>query len=174
MRGTRWLLVLAILAILAGIGVTFRFQLKRLQKDAPAKPALLPTELTGVRSNFTWVRKDEGRTIAEVSARKLAQEASSNQVQLEDVELTIPPRDPLRLEPRPIGPAVESRTDRQPCLVARRRITATATRVDPALERVHRRNLAAQIPKIAARAASACMLQGRGRANMPPSRSCAC
>jgi len=87
MRGTRWLLVLAILAILAGIGVTFRFQQERLQKDAPAKPTLLPNELSGVRSNFTWVRKDEGRTVAEVSARKLAQEASSNQVQLEDVEL---------------------------------------------------------------------------------------
>ncbi|PYT26626.1 MAG: LPS export ABC transporter periplasmic protein LptC [Acidobacteria bacterium] len=87
MRGTRWLLVLAILAILAGIGVTFRFQQERLQKDAPVKPALLPTELSGVRSNFTWVRKDEGRTVAEVSARKLAQEANSNQVQLEDVEL---------------------------------------------------------------------------------------
>ena len=69
MRGTRWLLVLAILAILAGIGVTFRFQQERLQKDAPVKPALLPTELSGVRSNFTWVRKDEGRTVAEVSAR---------------------------------------------------------------------------------------------------------
>ena len=53
MRGTRGLLLLAILAILSGIGVTYRAQKKALQKQSPAKPPLLPLELSGFGTSLT-------------------------------------------------------------------------------------------------------------------------
>ena len=41
MRGTRWLLLVAILAISAGIGVTYRNRKQVLREEAPAKPVML-------------------------------------------------------------------------------------------------------------------------------------
>ena len=95
MRGTRWLLILAILAILAGIGVTYRTQKRTLRTQAPAKPALLPQELSGLRDEFNWERRNEGRQIARLHARKARQEKNSNQVKLEQVELQIFSKDGL-------------------------------------------------------------------------------
>src|SRR5438105_3586625 len=89
MRGTGWLLLLAILAILAGIGITYRTQQRVLQKEAPKKPAMLPNEISGLRDDFVWTRRAGGRDIAEIHARKLRQEKDSNQVHLEQVELKI-------------------------------------------------------------------------------------
>jgi lipopolysaccharide export system protein LptA len=95
MRGTRWLLVLAILAILAGIGVTYRTQKRTLRSQTPAKPALLPQELSGLRDEFNWERRNEGRQVARLHARKARQEKDSNQVKLEQVELQIFSKDGL-------------------------------------------------------------------------------
>ena len=89
MRGTRWLLLLAILAILAGIAITYRSQKRALAGKAPRKPAQLPLSLAGTRDDFNWTRRDGGRALAEIHARQLKQEKDSNQVHLEQVELKI-------------------------------------------------------------------------------------
>src|SRR5689334_19641463 len=89
MRGTRWLLLLAILAILAGIGVTYRMQRRVLRAEAPAKPAMLPTEISGIRDEFHSTRTEAGQSKWEISAHTVRQEKDSSQVHLEQVTLKI-------------------------------------------------------------------------------------
>jgi len=89
MRGTRWLLLVAILAILAGIGVTYRTQKTALRKQAPAKPVMLPTQLAGVRTNFEYEHRTENRLVARILAQTVKQEKDSSQIHLEQVELHI-------------------------------------------------------------------------------------
>ncbi len=89
MRRTRWLLLLAILAILGGIGITYRAQRQVLQKQAPAKPPMLPTEISGVRDEFKSVRTEAGLNKWEITAAKVRQEKDSSQTHLEHVTLKI-------------------------------------------------------------------------------------
>src|SRR5579872_1958915 len=89
MRGTRWLLLVVILTILAGIGVTYRIRKQVLREEAPAKPAMLPTDISGIRQEFHWTRREAGQAKSEISAQKVRQETGSNQVHLEGVELKI-------------------------------------------------------------------------------------
>jgi lipopolysaccharide export system protein LptA len=89
MRRTRWLLLLAILAILGGIGITYRTQRQVLQKQAPAKPPMLPTEISGVRDEFKSTRTEAGQNKWEITAAKVRQEKDSTQTHLEHVTLKI-------------------------------------------------------------------------------------
>jgi lipopolysaccharide export system protein LptA len=89
MRRTRWLLLLAILAILGGIGITYRTQRQVLQKQAPAKPPMLPTEISGVREEFKSTRTEAGKNKWEIAAAKVRQEKDSSQTHLEQVTLKI-------------------------------------------------------------------------------------
>lgn len=89
MRGTRWLLLLAILAILAGIGVTYQTQKRALETHAPVKPPMLPAGLSGVRDDFQWSHDEAGHKKWELSGHKVRQEKDSNQVHLEQVTLKI-------------------------------------------------------------------------------------
>src|SRR5215471_3643299 len=89
MRGTRGLLLLAIVAVLAGLGVIYRVQKRNLQDRAPARPAMLPTSISGSREEFQYAHTDAGRTTWEISAHKLTQEQGTNQVRLDQVELKI-------------------------------------------------------------------------------------
>jgi lipopolysaccharide export system protein LptA len=89
MRRTRWLLLLAILAILGGIGITYRTQRQVLQKQAPAKPPMLPTEISGVREEFKLTRTEAGLNKWEITAAKVRQEKDSSQTHLEQVTLRI-------------------------------------------------------------------------------------
>ncbi|MCU1273382.1 MAG: OstA family protein [Bryobacterales bacterium] len=89
MRGTRWLLLVAIVAILAGIGLTYRIQKRALAGTAPPKPVQLPASLSGTREDFKWTRREQGRAVVEIHARQLRQEKDSNQVHLEQVDLKI-------------------------------------------------------------------------------------
>jgi lipopolysaccharide export system protein LptA len=89
MRGTRWLPVLAILAILAAIGVAYRSQKRALQKDAPAKPPMLAGTISGIREEFKFTHRNGDHTDYEIRAGKLTKEEGSNQGHLEQVELKI-------------------------------------------------------------------------------------
>jgi LPS export ABC transporter protein LptC len=89
MRRTRWLLLLAILVILGGIGITYRTQRQVLQKQAPAKPPMLPTEISGVREGFKSTRTEAGKNKWEIAAAKVRQEKDSSQTHLEQVTLKI-------------------------------------------------------------------------------------
>src|SRR5579863_8891571 len=89
MRGTRWLLLLVILAIVAGIEFTYRAQRQVLEKQAPAKPPMLPTEVSGVRDEFEHEHTEAGQKKWAIAARTVRQEKDSSQVQLEQVRLKI-------------------------------------------------------------------------------------
>jgi lipopolysaccharide export system protein LptA len=89
MRRTRWLLLLVILSVVAGIGITYRAQRQVLQKQAPAKPAMLPTEVSGVRDQFEHEHTEAGQKKWSIAARTVRQEKDSSQVHLEQVRLKI-------------------------------------------------------------------------------------
>ena len=61
MRGTRWFLILAILAILAGIGATYRLQRKILLSQAAPKPAKMPAELKSSAEDWVWTQTENGK-----------------------------------------------------------------------------------------------------------------
>jgi lipopolysaccharide export system protein LptA len=89
MRGARWLVVLAILAIVAGIGATYRSRKADLIQHAPSQPAALPSGLSGKLEDWQWTHTDQGRPVVQIRAKDVKQEKDSNQVQLASVELHI-------------------------------------------------------------------------------------
>ena len=89
MRGTRWLLLLAILAILAGIGVTYQTQQRVLATHAPAKPAALPVRMDSLRHGFDYERTEAGQKKYRIVSTTVSQEKDSSHVKLENVELKL-------------------------------------------------------------------------------------
>lgn len=68
MRGTRWLLLVAIAAILAGLGITYRAQKAAIRAQAPAKPAALPSNLTSKSKAYCATEANSNQTTLEVCA----------------------------------------------------------------------------------------------------------
>ncbi|MBI2680084.1 MAG: LPS export ABC transporter periplasmic protein LptC [Candidatus Solibacter usitatus] len=89
MRNARWLLVLAILGIGAGIGITYRSRKADLEKHAATKPAELPFDLSGKLENWHWSHTDQGHPIVDIKAKGVKQENDSSKVLLDQVELRI-------------------------------------------------------------------------------------
>lgn len=89
MRRTRWLLLLAILAILSGIGALYHAQTRSLETHAPVRPAVLPPQITGVRDEVEWERTEAGHKKWWMGFHKIHQEKDSNVVHLELVTLKI-------------------------------------------------------------------------------------
>ena len=73
MRGTRWLLLVAIAAILGGIGYKYRAQQKLLNSDLPPAPATLESD-TNAKSQH-WHRREKdhstGRMIYDIDAEEM-------------------------------------------------------------------------------------------------------
>src|SRR2546426_12383488 len=95
MRGTRWLLLAAIVAILGGIGVKYRAQLKvlRVRDQALAKPAPLPDDLNSSSVDWHYVKTDTrggtGRTMAEIWAKDFRELRDSSRADLKEVKLRL-------------------------------------------------------------------------------------
>src|SRR6516165_8025542 len=89
MRRTRWLLLLAILAILAGIGVTYQTQQRVLATHTPTRPAALPGRISGLRNSLDYTHTEAGQKRYRILARTVSQEKDSSYVHLEEVELRI-------------------------------------------------------------------------------------
>jgi|SRR5579871_428079 len=89
MRGTRWLLLLAILAILAGIAVTYETQQKVLATHAPQKPKALPVKLDSLRQGFDYSRTEGPLKKYRISAATVSQEKDSSHIKLDQVELKL-------------------------------------------------------------------------------------
>src|SRR5579871_5967884 len=87
MRGTRWLILAAILAILGGVGATYRLRKSNLLSHAPPKPRPLPLELNATREDWSWFQRDGQRLRVEIRAKKFGQSADNRRVTLENVEL---------------------------------------------------------------------------------------
>jgi len=93
MRGTRWLLLVAIAVILSGVGLTYRIQRKALREQAPAKPHPLPMELNSSAEHWEYHVTDSGRELAYIEAEAVAQVKDSSRVDLKNVTLRLRNRD---------------------------------------------------------------------------------
>lgn len=93
MRGTRWLIVVAIILLLAGVAATYRLQKRELHDQTPAKPEAMAAELTSKAQDWSWIETSEppdSRTICMIKAKDARQAKDSNHVVLEQVELRMP------------------------------------------------------------------------------------
>jgi len=91
MRGTRWLLLVAIAAIIFGVGVTYRKLKKDSERKALAAPPQLPAELSATSHGWSWTAKDQktGCKSSEIIAQDVRQAADSSHSELSGVELHI-------------------------------------------------------------------------------------
>ena len=93
MRGTRWLLLVTIVAIVYGIGFTYRMQKKTLQETAVAAPPVLPPDLNSTSSNYHHQVTDHGREIANIDAEEMNQVRDSSLVNLKNVSMRLACKD---------------------------------------------------------------------------------
>ena len=89
MRGTRWLILLAITAILGGVGLTYRLQKSALERQAPARPKALPLDLSASAEDYVWTQTVAGRLLVELRARKFGQARDKSYADLEHVVLKL-------------------------------------------------------------------------------------
>jgi len=91
MRGTRWLLLVAIAVILGSVGLTYRAQKKVTREQAPAKPPPLPTELNSSADHWHWTETDThtGRKKAEIDAEDFKQVKDGSRIDLKNVSLKL-------------------------------------------------------------------------------------
>jgi lipopolysaccharide export system protein LptA len=93
MRGTRWLILVAIILLLGGVAATYRLQKRELHDESPAKPATMAPELSSAAQDWSWIETSEppeSRTICRITAKDARQVKDSNHVELEQVELRMP------------------------------------------------------------------------------------
>ncbi|MBZ5621360.1 MAG: hypothetical protein LAQ69_21935 [Acidobacteriia bacterium] len=97
MRGTRWLLLVAIVAILGGISVKYRAQLKvlRVRDLALAKPIPLPDDLNFLsQDGWHWKQTDTrtgtARVTAEIWAKDARELKDESRADLKEVTLRLP------------------------------------------------------------------------------------
>jgi len=95
MRGTRWLLLVVIAAILSGVWLTYRAQKKVLRDQAPPKPAALSTELSSSAEHWHYRITDlkTGRVLADIDAGDFRQVKDSSRVDLNNVTMKIYSKD---------------------------------------------------------------------------------
>jgi len=88
MRGARWLLLLAISAILGWLGVSYRMQRRAVEQQGPARPEMLPANVSATSQGWHLLKGDEkGRKIVEIWAKNFKQVQDSSQIELEGVRL---------------------------------------------------------------------------------------
>jgi lipopolysaccharide export system protein LptA len=93
MRGTRWLILVAIILLLGGVAATYRLQKGLLHDTARAKPQAMAPELSSAAQDWSWIETSEppeSRTICRITAKDARQAKDSNHVELEQVELRMP------------------------------------------------------------------------------------
>jgi len=91
MRGTRWLLLVAIAAILYGVGVVYQKQKKQIIHETLAAPPPLPANVSSTTHGFTWTTKDQktGCTSYQISSQDMRTASDSSHSELSGVELRI-------------------------------------------------------------------------------------
>ncbi|MGH9719462.1 MAG: LPS export ABC transporter periplasmic protein LptC [Bryobacteraceae bacterium] len=88
MRGVRWVLLLAIVAILGRVGFVYKEQKDRVQRDAPQKPEPLPQNTQGQMREWEWTSTVQGRPVVHIRARNFRQDKAGH-FELEGVRIKI-------------------------------------------------------------------------------------
>src|SRR5689334_12523868 len=89
MRGTRWLLLVAIVAILAGLGLTYRAQKKFLKSQSPPKPPALAPDLNAIAQNWSYTETNANHTTFQITAEDFKEVKDSSRVDLKNVVLKL-------------------------------------------------------------------------------------
>jgi lipopolysaccharide export system protein LptA len=89
MRGARWLLLVAMAAIVSAVGVTYRAQKKVLKRQALPKPAALPAEVGLVAEQWEYRREKDNNTVVEITAKDALQAKDSTHTDLTQVQLKL-------------------------------------------------------------------------------------
>jgi lipopolysaccharide export system protein LptA len=89
MRGARWLLLLAIAAIVVVVGRTYKAQKAILKQQALPKPAELPAGVGSVAEQWEYRRARDNNTLVEITAKDFRQAKDSAQIDLTQVELKL-------------------------------------------------------------------------------------
>jgi lipopolysaccharide export system protein LptA len=95
MRGTRWLLLVAMAAVLVGVFTTYIQQKKTIKAASPARPQMLPDDLNFVGENSTWHEKASDRPCDKyfITASSHRQTKDSSRVDMRDVTLKLYSKD---------------------------------------------------------------------------------
>src|SRR5215472_9532239 len=91
MRGARWLLLVAMAAIVSAVGITYRAQKKILKNEALPKPAALPAGVGLDAEQWTYSRydKETHKLAVEISASDTRQAKDATQTDLTNVQLKL-------------------------------------------------------------------------------------
>jgi len=92
-RGARWLLLVAIAAILGSVVVTYRATKRRMRADAPARPQPLPPGMTSSAANYTHHEMVGNHVAYDVEADDMRELKDSGRVELKGVRLKLYNRD---------------------------------------------------------------------------------
>ncbi len=82
-------MLVAIAAILFGVGVTYRAQKKILRELAPPKPAVLPNELNSTAEDWAWTKSEGGKVEVEICAKDFRQVKDASRTDLQGVRLKL-------------------------------------------------------------------------------------
>ena len=95
MRGTRWLLLVAIAAILGGVALKYRASKRDQQDQAIPRPEALSTELNSSAMHWQYRDKDHktGRIMADIDAESMQQVKDSSRVDLKNVTMKLYAKD---------------------------------------------------------------------------------
>jgi lipopolysaccharide export system protein LptA len=89
MRGTRWLLLAAILAILGGTGFIYFAQKRVRARNPTPKPPEIANGLSATAEDWEWSRTDAGKAVVKIRAHQLRQMEDANSIELEGVTLNL-------------------------------------------------------------------------------------
>jgi len=91
MRGTRWLLLVAIAAILGGVGLMYRAQKRAIQAQATAKPQPLPNDLrsSSLHPHFSQTNPNSRCRTYDIDADDGKQLSDGSRVDLTNVQLKV-------------------------------------------------------------------------------------
>jgi lipopolysaccharide export system protein LptA len=89
MRRTRWLLLVAMGAILSVVFVTYRAQKLTLRAASPPKPKALPLDLNSTADLWEYTEKNGDRTTVKIYAKEARQTKDSSRIDLTEVQLRL-------------------------------------------------------------------------------------
>jgi len=89
MRRARWLILLAILALVTAVAFIYRSQRRTQRSLEVAAPPPLASNLSAAAQNWSYTQMDGDRPVVSISARSFAESRDATTVDLEDVELKI-------------------------------------------------------------------------------------
>src|ERR1700756_5272786 len=89
MRRTRWLLLVAMAAILSVVFVTYRAQKQAIKAYSPPKPKALPLELNSTADLWEYTEKKGDQTTVKIYAKEAKQSKDSSRIDLTEVQLRL-------------------------------------------------------------------------------------